>query len=56
MYHIIEEVPGVPKSEQYFVTGPGIEHPFESFETVDAAKSWCDAEGKTPYKVRHFEP
>lgn len=53
---IVEEVPGVPDHERYFVNGPGLDYPYPSFPTLDEAKSFCEREGRVPYAVEPFEP
>ena len=56
MYKIIEEVPGVPSDERYYVSGPSLKYPHPTFATSQIAKDWCDKEGNTPYEIVPFEP
>jgi hypothetical protein len=62
---IVEEVPGVPKDEQYYLAfdvGPSnkprcIGHGLSSFPTVDAAKDYLSRCGYTgPIEVSPFTP
>ena len=57
-YQIIEEVPGVPKEEAYFISGPGIDYnnPLRYASSVCEAKRLCEKQGWVPYEVIHFEP
>lgn len=55
-FWIIEEVPGVPDDERYFVTGPGFEYPYPHFSTKAAAESFLDGRGVRDYRFERFEP
>lgn len=47
-YRIIEEVPGVPEHEKWFVTGPDIKAPYPSFYTLTGAKHHLIYERNVP--------
>ncbi len=59
-YRIIEEVPGVPASERWFVAGPTIRAtlegsvPYPTFATLDAAREWLRAKGITEFVVQRY--
>ena len=55
-YHLVEEVPGVPKAEQYYVN-IGYAPPLAYFRTFDEAKFYLESVLKiTDYDIDRFEP
>lgn len=55
-FRIIEEVPGVPASERYFVTGPGLSYPYPAFATQAEAQGFLDQRGVRDYSFEPFAP
>lgn len=53
---IVEEVPGVPEDERYFVSGGPFRHPFPQFSTRLLAEKFLRERGITQWKYEHFEP
>lgn len=58
-YRIVEEVPGVPAHERYFVTGPlfllGVDAPVPQFATLDEARDFLVSMGVADFDVEPFE-
>jgi hypothetical protein len=53
---IVEEVPGVPEDERWFISGPGFEYPnHPHFAQLADAKAFCEARGLA-FTVENFEP
>jgi hypothetical protein len=54
---IVEEVPGVPRDEAYFLAGVGLpQYPNHlHFARASEAIAWCEANGHT-HAVEPFEP
>jgi hypothetical protein len=53
---LIEEVPGVPADEKYFICGGGFGYPYPQFSTKDAAEQFLRDKGITDYIFESFEP
>jgi hypothetical protein len=54
-YRLVEEVPGVPISERYFVS-KGFTKPIKHFATLQAARDWLYEQGVEDYQTEFFEP
>jgi hypothetical protein len=55
-YWIVEEVPGVPREEAYFVTGPLFGAPYPHFSSKVDAEKFLILRGITDYKFEPFVP
>ena len=53
---IVEEVPGVPEDERFFVSGGQFKHPFPNFRTRLLAEKYLRERGVTQWQYEHFEP
>jgi hypothetical protein len=51
---LVEEVPGVPEDERFFIVGLG--YPFPHFSTREVAESFLVARGVTEFAFEPFQP
>jgi hypothetical protein len=53
---IVEEVPGVPEDERFFVSGSPFKPPFPHFNTRLKAEKFLRDQGISQWSYENFEP
>jgi len=53
---IVEEVPGVPETQRWFICGGKFEYPYPCFSSCGSAEGYLKQMSITDYTVEYFEP
>jgi hypothetical protein len=53
---IVEEVPGVPDNEKWFICGGTFEYPYLQFAECADAETYLKQQGIVDYTIECFEP